>query len=207
MSWTYVLTAAAMIAVPGPDVLLLTGRTVHRGLAAGMRTLAGTVVGYLVLTAVVATGLGAVLAAQPSLLSALHWFAVGYLLVLAGRSWRSRTHLTPSSALVEPSLDDRRRHGEWDGVTGFLTAALNPKGLLFFLALLPPFVTADRPQWPQLLVLGLTFCALLVPIYGGAVLAAALARRRAAVSARRASTASAVVLIAAAAVVATGGAG
>ncbi|MGL5862394.1 MAG: LysE family translocator, partial [Phycicoccus sp.] len=190
MSWTYVLTAAAMIVVPGPDVLLLTGRTVHRGPAAGMRTLAGTVLGYLVLTAVVATGLGAVLAARPSLLTVLRWFAVGYLLLLAAQSWRSRNHPARPAASVGPPSDGRHRHGGRDGVVGFLTAALNPKGLLFFLALLPPFVTPDQPRVPQLMVLGLTFCALLVPIYGGAVLAATFARRRAAGNTRRVGAAS-----------------
>ncbi|MGL5927844.1 MAG: LysE family translocator [Dermatophilaceae bacterium] len=202
MTWTYVLTAAAMIAVPGPDVLLLTGRTVHHGLATGLRTLAGIVVGYLALTAVVATGLGGVLAARPSLLTALRWFAVGYLLLLAVQSWRSRDR---QAQPAEPFPDDRHQRIGRDSVVGFLTATLNPKGLLFFLALLPPFVAPDRPRLPQLLVLGLTFCALLVPIYGGAVLVAALAHRRAAGSTRRASTASAVVLTAAAAVVASGG--
>jgi threonine/homoserine/homoserine lactone efflux protein len=42
-------------------------------------------------------------------------------------------------------------------VQGFLVGASNPKALLFFGALFPQFINPLAPQWPQFLVLGLTF--------------------------------------------------
>jgi threonine/homoserine/homoserine lactone efflux protein len=117
VSLTYVLTATGMILVPGPDVLLLTGRALQRGAGPAVRTLTGTIAGYLVITAVVAAGLGAALAGWEPLIGGLHVAAVGYLLWLALGAWRTAgtgTGDAPAGA-----------RGDWRD--GFLTAALNPR--------------------------------------------------------------------------------
>jgi threonine/homoserine/homoserine lactone efflux protein len=170
MSWTYLLTAAAMILVPGPDVLLVTGRALTGGVRPALRVVAGTASGYLIVTTAVAVGVGAAVAAVPVALDLLRWAAVGYLLLLARQAWRHRPGgLAAVATATRPWRDVR---------DGLLTAALNPKGLVFFLALLPPFVDPARPAVPQLLALGGAFCALTVLLYGGvALLAARLGRR------------------------------
>lgn len=171
MTWTYLLTAAAMILVPGPDVLLVTGRALAGGARPALRVVAGTATGYLLVTTGVALGVGAAVAALPVVLDVLRWAAVGYLLLLAVQAWRHRAAArTTQAAATRPWRDVR---------DGLLTAALNPKGLIFFLALLPPFVDPARPAAPQLLVLGGAFCVLTVVLYGGvALLAAQVGRSR-----------------------------
>jgi threonine/homoserine/homoserine lactone efflux protein len=198
MSLAYVLTAAGMICIPGPDVLLLTGRALQRGGAPALRTMCGTIVGYLVVTAVVAAGLGTVLAGWEALLVTLHVASVGYLLWLAAGAWRSAGDAVTTSTPHRSGRATSR--GEWRD--GFLTAALNPKGLLFFLALMPPFLDADRAARPQLLHMGLTFCGLAVLIYAGYVAATLAARRRLDLGGRATGRVSAGALAIAAAVVA-----
>src|SRR5688572_28916327 len=119
-----------MIFIPGPDVLLLTGRALQRGGLPAVRTLCGTVAGYVLVTLVVAAGLGVLLASWEGLLVALHVAAVAYLLRLAVGAWRDRD--------AAPGQATGSARGDWRD--GFLTAALNPKGLLFFVALMPPFL-------------------------------------------------------------------
>jgi homoserine/homoserine lactone efflux protein len=194
MSLAYALTAAGMICIPGPDVLLLTGRALERGGAPALRTMSGTVVGYLVVTLVVAAGLGTTLAAWGVLLAGLHVAAIGYLLWLAVAAWRD----AGADPAAEPTATTVR--GEWRD--GFLTAALNPKGLLFFLALMPPFLDDDRAAGPQLLWMGLTFCALLLVIYPGYVALSLAARRRLDLTGPAVGRVSAGALVLAAAVVA-----
>ena len=193
MSLTYVLTAFGMVCIPGPDVLLLTGRALQRGGAPAVRTLCGTVAGYLVVTAVVAAGLGTVLAGWGALLTVLHVSAVGYLLWLAAGAWRA----APDGAATPPAA---RARGDWRD--GFLTAALNPKALLFFLALMPPFLDARQAAGPQLFRMGLTFCGLVVLVYLGYVGLTLAARRRLTLTGRAMSRTSAGALVLAAAVVA-----
>jgi threonine/homoserine/homoserine lactone efflux protein len=194
MSIAYVLTAFGMVCIPGPDVLLLTGRALQRGGAPAVRTLCGTVAGYLVITAVVAAGLGTVLAGWAPLLTALHVGAIGYLLWLAFGAWRN------AGAAGDAGPTPERVRGDWRD--GFLTAALNPKALLFFLALMPPFLDPDRAAGPQLLWLGLTFTGLIVLVYLGYVGLTLAARRRLRLTGRAMSRTSAGALLLAAAVVA-----
>jgi threonine/homoserine/homoserine lactone efflux protein len=195
MTLTYVATAVAMICIPGPDMLLVSGYALQRGPAAAGRAIAGIASGYLLVTAALAAGVGAVVAARPGLLEVLRWLAVAYLL------WLARGALASGRGGGEAGAVPRVR-GEWRD--GLLTAALNPKGLLFFLALLPPFVDPDRAATPQLLVLGFTFCLLAVLVYGTVALAAARARGRLPAGGGVVGRASAVTLLAAAVLVAWG---
>jgi threonine/homoserine/homoserine lactone efflux protein len=194
MSITYVLTAAGMVCIPGPDVLLLSGRALQRGGASAVRTLCGTIIGYVLISLVVAAGLGAMLADWSALLGVLHVAAVAYLLWLAGGAWRDAGRTADQHRPVgqTPATDWR---------DGFLTAALNPKGLLFFLALMPPFLDSDREAGPQLLWMGLTFCGLCVVIYAGYVALTLAARRRLDLTGPTAGRTSAAALVLAAAVV------
>jgi threonine/homoserine/homoserine lactone efflux protein len=192
MSIAYVVTAFGMVCIPGPDVLLLTGRALQRGGGPALRTLCGTVAGYLVITLVVAAGLGSVLAGREWLLAALHGGAVGYLLWLAFGAWRTAGREAGPAA--------ERVRGDWRD--GFVTAALNPKALLFFLALMPPFLDPAAPAGPQLLWMGLTFTALIVLVYLAYVSVTVAARRKLRLTGRTMARTSAAALVAAAAVVA-----
>lgn len=142
--------AALLIAVPGPDwayVLstALSGRPV--AVAVG-----GLVIGYAVITIVVAAGAGAVIARTPASLAVLTTAGGLYLLWLG-----VRTFLRPAGhGLV---ADATPRTGRATLVKGIGVSGLNPKGLLVFLAVLPQFVTS-RGTWPlaaQLGILGLVF--------------------------------------------------
>jgi threonine/homoserine/homoserine lactone efflux protein len=115
----------------------------------------GLVLGYTVLTAVVAAGVGTLVARRPVLLTALTVAGGAYLV------WRG------AMTLAAPAPDLNRAPAavtspESAGPTlarGLGVSGLNPKGLLLFLALLPQF--ADRHgSWPlpaQLALLGVVF--------------------------------------------------
>jgi threonine/homoserine/homoserine lactone efflux protein len=117
---------------------------------------------------------------------------VAYLLRLAVGAWRDRD--------AAPGQATGSARGDWRD--GFLTAALNPKGLLFFVALMPPFLDAERAAGPQLLAMGLTFCGLAVVVYLGYVSLTLAARRRLDLTGRAVARTSAGALVIAAAVVA-----
>src|SRR5262249_17381419 len=153
-----------LIAVPGPDWAFV--------LAAGLRDRAvlpavgGLVVGYVLLTVLVAAGLGPLFASMPAALAALTVVGAGYLIYLGVVTLRSsgeRDGLPVASvASVAPPGTRRRLVRRGIGVS-----ALNPKALLFFVAFLPQF-TRPGDAWPlpvQLAVLGGVWALIIAVFY------------------------------------------
>ncbi|MDF5757451.1 LysE family translocator [Spongiactinospora sp. TRM90649] len=143
------VVSLALIAVPGPDWAFIIGagargRPVY--LAVG-----GLVAGYAAVTLAVAAGVGALVAGDPGLLGVLTVAGGAYLIwhgvtTFAARPGAAATRGTPAG-----------ERGVF--LRGIGVSALNPKGLLIFVALLPQF-TDPRDAWPiaaQIIALGLTF--------------------------------------------------
>jgi threonine/homoserine/homoserine lactone efflux protein len=142
-----------LIVVPGPDWAFT--------LAAGVRdrvvypAVGGLMIGYAILTAVVAAGVGALVAQNPVMLTVLTVVGAGYLIYLGA------TLLAKPGTLHGPATDGDPTASPWRRrvLAGIGVSGLNPKGLLIFLALLPQF-TDPNGSWPvptQLTVLGLVF--------------------------------------------------
>ncbi len=141
--------AFLLIIVPGPDWAFvlssgLGGRTVP--------AVGGLVLGYAAITVIVAAGVGAIVARSPGLLTGLTVIGGLYLM------WHGiRTFARPAAAPAR--ADGPSGSGRTTLARGLGVSALNPKGLLLFLALLPQF-TSPRASWPlaaQLAFLGLVF--------------------------------------------------
>ncbi|WHT15678.1 LysE family translocator [Crossiella sp. CA-258035] len=148
--------AALLIAVPGADWAF--------AIAAGLRRQAlaaatGITLGYLAMTAVVAAGLGLLITSTPAALTALTVAGACYLAWLGGKTLRN-----PSGPTTSGDTATSPRHTVSQG---FAVSALNPKGLLVFVALLPQFTT-PAASWPiplQLAALGLAFTATCAVVY------------------------------------------
>ncbi len=121
-----------------------------------MPAVGGLVLGYTVLTAVVAAGVGTLVARDPVLLTALTVAGGGYLI------WRGAATLAAPAPDLRPASAARAPAPAPAGPTlarGLGVSGLNPKGLLLFLALLPQF-TGRHGSWPlpgQLALLGVVF--------------------------------------------------
>lgn len=154
---TIVLYSVACFAVtvtPGPTMLLaLVNGTSRRWRVAGMGIL-GAALSDLLLIGAVSVGLGALLAASEAVFSAVKWTGVLYLVWLAIQLWYGHpVGLTTDLSISSPSA--KRAF-----VRSLLVALLNPKGLLFFSAILPQFINTAKPQWPQYLLLALLTAAI-----------------------------------------------
>jgi threonine/homoserine/homoserine lactone efflux protein len=144
--------ALLLIVVPGPDWAFVLGSGL-RGRTA-LPAVAGLVLGYALVTVVVAAGAGALIARSPRILTGLTVIGGGYLM------WHGIRTLSRPGAPPRPARPGPQRctaRGTLAQGTG--VSALNPKGLLIFLALLPQFTSPHGP-WPaavQLAFLGLVF--------------------------------------------------
>ena len=156
---TYTLAAGILLIIPGPTILLVVSYALTEGRRSAVAIVAGVVLGDLTAITVSMAGLGALLAASAALFSVMKWVGAAYLVYLGVRMWRSGTGLENNVLEAGAPRPDGRSPWAMLGHS-FAVTALNPKGIVFFVAFLPQFVSAQRPVLPQLLILGGTFLAL-----------------------------------------------
>lgn len=146
-----------IILAPGPSVLFVIARAIAWGRKTSILTVLGNVSGSLVLSTLVALGIGPVLQRYEIAYIAVQWGGGLYLIYLGIDAIRQRAvHASDmtNQGPVGPTAMRSIRDGFWVGV-------LNPKAIVFFAAVLPQFVDIDGNDVTlQLIFLGLTFCVL-----------------------------------------------
>jgi homoserine/homoserine lactone efflux protein len=156
----FVITEGSLCLTPGPAVLLVLSRGFTRGTGASVSANLGILSGNACYFALSATGLGALLLASYELFSAIRWIGAGYLV------WLGVKALIGKSAVLTVSSAAPPVSGWRTFVDGFVLQIANPKALVFFTALLPPFVDPRGSVLIQIAILGATsvvleFCVLL----------------------------------------------
>jgi threonine/homoserine/homoserine lactone efflux protein len=153
---SFVLFAAVLILVPGPDFAVVTRNALAAGRRRGAWAGVGVASSNAVQGALAVIGLGALVVAAQPVFTAIKWAGVAYLLwlgVQALRSaWRGRYAEQPAGGSGGVAALAGWRQG-------FLSNITNPKVLVFYLAVLPQFLPAEAPVW-QLVALALTHAAL-----------------------------------------------
>jgi len=136
---------------PGPDAIASMSAGLRHGFRHGYVTIFGTVLGTWTQLVVVAVGLGALISTSIVAFSVVKWLGVAYLVWIGIGQWRAPVHpwFTPSNA----SSGVRQRNIV---MKSWMVSALNPKTTVFFLAVVPQFITVNQPLVSQYLVIGLT---------------------------------------------------
>ena len=162
-----------IILAPGPSVLFIIARAIAWGRKVAVITVAGNVSGAFVLSSLVAFGLGPILQRSDVAFVAVQWLGGLYLVYLGIDAIRKRkVHAADmtNQGPVEPTVFQSIRDG-------FMVGVLNPKGLVFYAAVLPQFIDRDRGGVTgQLLFLGALFSVLAFFSDGGWGLLAGTAR-------------------------------
>jgi len=171
--WLFIATAIVLVLTPGQDTFFIIGRSLASGRAAGVAAALGITAGSIGHTLFAALGLSALLAASPYAFAAVKFAGAAYLLYIGVRALLSRESPVAGEG---PAPSD----GRWPAFRqGIITNLLNPKVALFFLALMPQFISADSDhKVVAFLVLGLSFMTL--GLAWCLVLAVAAARLRSA---------------------------
>jgi threonine/homoserine/homoserine lactone efflux protein len=153
----YIVAAMVIILAPGPSVLFVIARAIAWGRATAVFTVAGNVTGAFSLSVFVALGLGPVLERSEVAYVAVQWAGGLYLIYLGSEAiWKRTVHAADmaNQGDVAPSIRRSIRDGFWVG-------ALNPKGVVFFAAVLPQFIDRERGSvTAQLIFLGGVFAIL-----------------------------------------------
>ena len=134
MNWSlfsaFLLITVVLFLTPGPIVTLIIATGARQGTRAALLTVAGASIGNVVLTGLIALGLGWILQLSASLFVALRWAGAAYLVWLGIQAWR---HAGERSPTLAPAAHVHARRG-------FLVAITNPKTIAFYTAFLPQFL-------------------------------------------------------------------
>ena len=151
----YVATSAVVLAIPGPTILLVLSYSIAHGRQATLPLVAGVALGDSVAITLSLIGLGTLLAASALWFTIIKWMGGVYLIYLGFLLVRGAGQAMPVQADASDESSPRKLFGN-----AFIVTALNPKSIVFFIALLPQFISPSHAVMPQLWILGVTFVVL-----------------------------------------------
>jgi threonine/homoserine/homoserine lactone efflux protein len=150
----FVAASTVLLILPGPTILTVISYSVSHGRRANLPLVAGVALGDSTALFVSLVGLGSLLATSAFWFTVVKWAGGLYLLYLGIKLLRTQPAVQSISRPEAP-------HSLWQLFANtYLVTALNPKGIVFFVAFLPQFLSTSAPITPQLWVLGSTFVVL-----------------------------------------------
>lgn len=150
---TFFLAAWAISLSPGAAAVAAMSAGLNHGFARGHAIVYGLVLGVLTQVAIVAAGVGALIAASATAFTVVKWIGAAYLVWLGIQQWRAPAmRLDAPAAAVTATPPPRRTLA----LRGWIINALNPKGTVFLLAVVPQFVEPTRPLTTQYAAIGAT---------------------------------------------------
>jgi len=151
-TWLAFFAACWVISLsPGAGAIASMSCGLQYGFWRGYWNALGLQLGLILQIAIIAAGVGAILAASATAFQIIKWFGVAYLVYLAVKQWRALPADIGEESTVRPigkplSLVFR----------GFLVNVSNPKALIFMLAVLPQFIDPHAALLPQYLTITAT---------------------------------------------------
>src|SRR5262245_42176348 len=147
----FVVAAEALLIMPGPTDMVVVSYALSQGRRSAWASVPGVTLGDTTALILSLLSLGAVLMASSELFNALKIAGAIYLVYLGIKTWR---------APVPETIDDDAplEHRPWRIMMHtYIATALNPGGIVFYVAFFPQFLSPDRPLLPQVAVFGATF--------------------------------------------------
>ena len=149
----FFVAAAVLTVTPGLDTALVLRTAAANGPRPAAFAVLGIALGCLAWGAIVAVGLGALLAASALAYTVVKYAGAAYLLWLG-----ANLLLKPRQSFAAEAGVEAPRGSDWSAFgRGFLTNMLNPKVGLFYVTFLPQFVPSGVDV--------ATFCLLLTAIH------------------------------------------
>lgn len=150
----FVAASAVLLIIPGPTILTVISYSMSHGRRANVPLIAAVALGDSTALVVSLLGLGALLATSAFWFTVVKWVGGLYLLYLGIRLMRAGIMSTEMAAPAAPA-------SRWRLFANtYLVTALNPKGIVFFVAFLPQFISPAADVTRQMWVLAVTFVAM-----------------------------------------------
>ncbi len=163
----FALLALGMVLTPGPNMVYVVSRSICQGRRAGLVSLGGVALAFLIYMLAAALGITSLVLAVPYAYDALRFAGAAYLGYLAWQALKPGGR-SPFQVQSLPVDSPRRLFA-----MGFMTNLLNPKAAMLYLSLLPQFIDPTTGHvFMQAVVLGTMQIAISVSVNGAIVMAA-----------------------------------
>jgi homoserine/homoserine lactone efflux protein len=159
-TWFSFFCAACLIAIsPGSGAILSMSHGLAYGFKKASVTIFGLQLGLILVLVIAGAGVGSLLLASETAFNVVKLIGAGYLIYLGLTQFFAKSK-SESDAAVGSTKNSGAQlnvpHPSRRILTGFLTNASNPKGIIFMVAVLPSFMDSRAPLLPQLSILGVT---------------------------------------------------
>ncbi len=149
--------------LPGPDILYVFSQSLIGGAKRGILIAAGLCSGLVIHTILIALGLGVIISSNELMFDIIKYLGGCYLLYLAYMTissiWKSNKENN------KPQQQEALQKGNGYYKKGFIMNILNPKIIIFFLSLFPPFITDKANAAENSIILGAIFIAIAFTIF------------------------------------------
>ena len=153
---------------PGPNMAWLVTLTLAEGRRAGLGAIGGIALGLAANAAISVLAASVILTQGPALTQAMAVLASAMMAWLAWEAWRDSGESSPAAT----PRQSQHRHA----LAGFVINLLNAKSALFFITVMPQFITGGTPSFAQGLTLAATSVTIATAIHLALVLGAEQAR-------------------------------
>ncbi|AKI01748.1 putative threonine efflux protein [Hoeflea sp. IMCC20628] len=155
----FVVASIILLIIPGPTIIMVITQALAHGRKVAFASVLGVGLGDLLATSLSIAGAGALLAASATLFQALKFVGAAYLIWIGYKMWRTPVKI-PDMSEADVGTDSGRPSVIFRD--SFLITALNPKGILFFVAFVPQFIDPALPYGPQAATYVLVFTMLAI---------------------------------------------
>lgn len=150
--WLAFFAASWAISIsPGAGAVAAMSAGLNHGFRRSFYTIMGLILGIWTQVIVVGLGLGALVAASSTAFLVVKWLGVAYLIWLGISQWRA-----PARPLVAQADGAVRASRRSMVLRAWMINAVNPKGTVFLLAVVPQFMVLSQPLLPQYLIIAAT---------------------------------------------------
>ncbi|MFT4020844.1 MAG: LysE family translocator [Acinetobacter sp.] len=158
MSGFFVFVTIAFLTVlsPGPGVLFTITNSINYGVRTALFGITGLIIGMFVIAVISASGVGLILTSNPTVFSILKYIGAFYLMYLGYKNFIKKAPIAENihkANEIQISVSKQNLFFQ-----GLFASLLNPKTIVFFIALFPQFIDIHQAVIHQFLILSLTFC-------------------------------------------------
>lgn len=140
---TFAIASTVLLIIPGPTIIMVITQALSHGKRVAFASILGVGLGDLIAASLSIIGVGTILAASATVFLIVKWAGAAYLIYIGVRLWIDPVSIPQ----MEMSHDARSRWSVFRD--SFLVTLLNPKGIVFFMAFVPQFITSKAAFAPQ----------------------------------------------------------
>ncbi len=151
----FITIAFLTLSSPGPGVLFTVTNSINYGVRTSLFGILGLIIGMFVIAVISASGVGLIITSNPAVFTILKYIGAFYLMYLGYKNFIKKL---PTETILNKESSQSNVSKAKLFYQGLFASLLNPKTIVFFIALFPQFIDIKKQIIYQFLILSLTFC-------------------------------------------------